>query len=102
MMKCDNCAKRESCRIRMEAIKRMPSVNIAYCTHFKEVEPTPPITNGDKIRAMTDEELCDFILDKRENGHCFNDRCYHNDPNKGCDYCTLEWLKQEADHADTD
>ena len=55
-----------------------------------------PVTNGDRIRAMTDEELCDFILDKRENGTCFNDRCYHNDPNKGCDYCTLEWLKQPA------
>ena len=55
-----------------------------------------PMTNGDKIRAMTDEELCDFILDKRENGHCFNDKCYHNDPNKGCDDCTLEWLKQPA------
>ena len=53
-----------------------------------------PMTNADHIRSMTDEELCDFILDKRENGHCFNDRCYFNDTDKGCDDCTMEWLKQ--------
>lgn len=51
-------------------------------------------TNGDRIRAMTDEELTEFILDKRENGTCFNNKCYYYDPNKGCDDCTLEWLKQ--------
>ena len=76
-----------------------------FCQDYDKFEPEftrnskpKPMTNGDKIRAMTDEELCDFILDKRENGRCFNDKCYHNDPNKGCDYCTLEWLKAEADH----
>lgn len=53
-----------------------------------------PMTNGDRIRAMTDEELAEFILDKRENGTCFNNKCYYYDPNKGCDDCTLEWLKQ--------
>lgn len=52
------------------------------------------MTNADYIRSMSDEELCDFILEKRENGTCFNDRCYVNDPNKGCDDCTMEWLKQ--------
>lgn len=53
-----------------------------------------PMTNGDRIRSMTDEELAEFILDKRENGTCFNNKCYYYDPNKGCGDCTLEWLKQ--------
>ena len=52
------------------------------------------MTNAEYIRSMTDEELCDFILNKRENGNCFNNRCYVNDPCKGCDDCTMEWLKQ--------
>lgn len=63
------------------------------CHKFNE-EVESQFTNADRIRSMSDEELCDFILEKRENGHCFNDRCYVNDPNKGCDDCTMEWLKQ--------
>lgn len=52
-----------------------------------------PMTNADHIRAMSDEELCEFILEIRD-GDCLNDRRYVNDPHKGCDDCTLEWLKQ--------
>ena len=63
----------------------------------RDTDSKKPMTNGDRIRAMTDEELAEFILDKRENGTCFNNKCYHNDPNKGCDDCTLEWLKQPAE-----
>ena len=67
-----------------------------YCVGIVcDVNTKPkPMTNGDRIRSMTDEELAEFILDKRENGTCFNNKCYYYDPNKGCDDCTLEWLKQ--------
>ena len=54
-----------------------------------------PQTNGDRIRAMSDEELCKFL------GACkFCDIC-----EEGCDNCTyngdcdkrlLEWLRQPA------
>ena len=70
---------------------------IANGVTFAEDNNVPckkPMTNGDRIRSMTDEELAEFILDKRENGTCFNNKCYYYDPNKGCDDCTLEWLKQ--------
>lgn len=60
-MKCDNCAKRENCRTRIEFIKRMPFANIASCTRFKEAKPIPPMTNGDRIRSMSDEELAGFL-----------------------------------------
>lgn len=69
---------------------------IATCYAYR------PMTNGDKIRNMTDEELCDFILEKRENGSCFNNRCYVHDPNKGCDDCTMEWLKQPYKESEAD
>lgn len=55
-----------------------------------------PKTNADRIRAMSDEELCKFL------GECkFCDIC-----EEGCDSCTyngdcdkrlLDWLKQPAE-----
>ena len=50
----------------------------------------PPMTNADRIRAMTDEELAEFLWgdgcpgSKRE---CDGD----------CVKCFLEWLKQPAE-----
>ena len=56
----------------------------------KFVEPKP-ITNGDRIRAMTDEELAEFITDDLcELLNC-ESPCDGN-----CDRRMLEWLKQEA------
>ena len=56
----------------------------------------PVITNADRIRSMTDEELCKFL------GECkFCDIC-----EEGCDNCTyngdcnkrlLEWLQKPAE-----
>lgn len=83
----------------MNLIKCAPQVRANYfegsdCDKFAQKVLAAPMTNGDRIRSMTDEELAEFILDKRENGTCFNNKCYYYDPNKGCDDCTLEWLKQ--------
>lgn len=53
----------------------------------------PPMTNGDKFRAMSDEEIADFIA--HHGSDCIGERddypsCRH------CEKCWLEWLKQEA------
>ena len=57
----------------------------------------PVITNADRIRAMSDEELAEFI-----------DRCEMNDIDYAktfcdlcngqyeCDQCRLDWLQQPA------
>ena len=57
-----------------------------------------PMTNADRIRAMSDEELAEFI-----------DRCEMNDIDYAktfcdlcngqyeCDQCRLDWLKQPAE-----
>ena len=51
-------------------------------------------TNADKIRAMTDEELSDFM-----NGGCdcipSNEKCH--EPYYDCKGCWLAWLKKECD-----
>ena len=49
------------------------------------------MTNADKIRNMTDEELCDYMAESI----CDSvDICTNG---KQCRECRLEWLKQEAD-----
>lgn len=70
----------------MEEIKDYPS----YLDYPK---PYKPITNADRIRSMTDEELAKFIDDK-----CI---C---PPTSGCAEvcgdcvdCWLEWLRQPAE-----
>ena len=63
--------------------------------------PRVPMTNGDKIRAMTDEELADFLFKGSELGFpawCFEtipegDPC---DMEFSCRTCGKNWLKQEA------
>jgi len=64
-----------------------------------------PKTNGDKIRAMTDEELADFVysqvIAKCNNHDCVGaDYCYyHADMNSscgnGCEQAIVKWLKAE-------
>lgn len=80
---------------------------------------TEPITNADLIRAMSDEELAEFIRSMVDGSNNHNVACYgcinygthHSDPaNKGtylyeCDGCenegigldVLMWLQQPAE-----
>lgn len=51
-------------------------------------------TNADRIRAMTDEELAEFIGDDPMHDICPNN-C-HEDLDRPCKVCVLDWLKQEA------
>ena len=58
-----------------------------------------PMTNGDRIRQMSDEELAEFIAnDVVDCCNCKHPRngCTEND--ETCADCWLDWLKQEADN----
>jgi hypothetical protein len=50
-------------------------------------------TNADRIRAMTNEELAEFIGHFPMETICPNN-C-HEDPERDCAVCVLDWLKQE-------
>lgn len=66
-----------------------------YCSEFEGV----PLTNGDRIRAMTDDEMannpiireaiCNHIYDSGKS----KEFCL---PNMGCRHCVVKWLKQPA------
>jgi hypothetical protein len=60
-----------------------------------------PITNADRIRAMTDEELAEWL--ERIRLYCANDLCGRGCPLEEICYSkadtptvTLDWLKEEA------
>lgn len=82
---------------------RMADALIAHGITFADVPDNnvgdSPMTNGDKIRAMSDEELAEFLL--KEKWSCGGQSCSYcgRYVNKKC-VTVYEWLKQpaEADH----
>lgn len=61
-----------------------------FCLNY---EPRP-LTNADRIRAMTDEELAALFYRQRTTDHTCppgGRNCQHS-----CEKCWLDWLKQEA------
>lgn len=59
------------------------------------------MTNADKIRAMTDAELGEFIINISDDGWPFacqnKPECHNGSPAPGmCEKCFLDWLKQTA------
>jgi len=66
------------------------------CDKFNQAVLSKPMTNADRIRAMSDEEMVDFyhsfnICDIRGNDEC--KFMFLAD----CRSCVLEWLKQPAE-----
>lgn len=65
---------------------------VSYCP-----QATPPKTNADRIRAMSDEELSSWINDHADcNCRCeaWKDGCMDSDST--CMAAWLEWLKEEV------
>lgn len=67
---CDRCELSRFCD---DSVIGKSRVRMLACSRYIQKKR---ITNGDRIRAMTDEELADFL-----EGHCYQ-------------YGWLEWLKQ--------
>ena len=76
---------------------------LVYCLNNAK-DNSKPLTNADKIRSMTDEELAEFLLKvnkayaepcmTRQSDCKWEDYPTHN---KGCKDCFLEWLKSEVE-----
>ena len=79
---CDRCSA--DCRHH-----RDPNEIVVKCGAFK-----PPMTNADRIRSMSDEELADF-LDKCE-GMGYSDSSVAKDKNGNC-VDMLDWLRQPVE-----
>lgn len=66
-----------------------------YAT-IDEIIDRTGFTNGDRIRAMSDEELAYMLTHLHENGHCLNERCQIF-LDKTCEAYVVDWLKQPVD-----
>ena len=79
-------------------------VRCSACGHLTRI---PTVTNADRIRAMTDEELAEWASIREM---CFIYHLLINDPDlrnkcriyENCKDCWLEWLKQEVSFANDD
>ena len=61
------------------------------------------MTNADRIRAMTDEELVNFLMRLMGHAQCFAEGIfpYHPCPqNHNCKQCGIDWLQQPCGEED--
>lgn len=72
--------------------------NPVKCDFYEEVrEAYIHRSNADHIRAMTDEELSEWLT---EYGVCEELPMFCEDKKGNCHVCWLDWLKQEANYND--
>ena len=57
----------------------------------------PVVTNGDRIRAMSDEELADIMSMHTATGACNDWGIPHEKCGGNCHECIIDWLKQPAE-----
>ena len=55
------------------------------------------ITNADRLRAMSDEELAEFISNWSYTNACKCEEQSYADCNLKCEECVLDWLQQPAE-----
>ena len=74
MLKCGNCKYNDDCT-------KVIRIEMENCTEYR------PVTNADRIRVMTDEELAEWI---------HKHDCHTNLYGDVSKEAVLDWLKQEA------
>lgn len=90
MAKCDNCKNLETKNNGFDAYSWCEKIN--DCPHEdieRDCEHYSPMTNADRIRSMTDEELADFLVTVESYG-------YHDQSISGT-YEMNEWLRAESE-----
>ena len=110
---CDGCEDEqvEGCihkniGLAADAIENLLTENAALRQqeHFREVtKKVEPLTNAQKIRAMTDEELVNFLMRMMGHAQCFAEGIfpYHPCPQEqNCKQCGIDWLQQPAGEED--
>lgn len=67
----------------------------------KLARESKPLTNGDRIRGMTDEELAEFMSDV---GDCYCCPAYSRCHRKGmsCHNALIDWLKSPVKDGESD
>lgn len=82
----DNC---KTCKYRGLDETQEPC---AHCIK-NAVDNYEPMTNGDYIRSLSDEELAQIVMCPKQFDEVFETECEQDDTK--CNQCTLRWLEQE-------
>ncbi|MEE0433014.1 MAG: hypothetical protein UDF85_08880 [Lachnospiraceae bacterium] len=93
MARCNNCKNLETKDNGFDAYSWCEKIN--DCPHEdieRDCEHYAPMTNADRIRSMTDEELADFLVTVETYG-------YHDQSISGT-YEMNEWLLMESEEED--
>ena len=83
----------------MGECKNCANMDNEYCFACDNGNQFKPMTNGDRIRSMSDKELAEVLINLPNRLGCYdpNDGCMMDfSENKICSECILEWLKQEC------
>ena len=101
MATCKDCFHYDACKGILDAVGIEMDAECqnqeTLCGNFMSCNITKNImTNADRIRAMTDEELEQFInnfiiCDIRTNDECKMSYC------ACCEVCVMDWLKQPSE-----
>ena len=67
-----------------------------YPPYLDYPKPYKPQTNADRIRAMSDEELAELMLDGCRGSQC-NDQSQNEWGSVNCFQCRVTWLQQPAE-----
>lgn len=94
MKGCKNCPAYAKCTVTYRG-SACAALRSAY-----GIDSDPEIiTNADRIRAMSDEELANFIPDWSHTKACkCNEHEFIGCDNQ-CEKCVLDWLKQPAEES---
>lgn len=90
MVKCNNCKNLETKDNGFDAYSWCEKIN--DCPHEdieRDCDHYSPMTNADRIRSMTDDELADFLVTVESYG-------YHDQSISGT-YEMNEWLRAESE-----
>ena len=86
----------ENCKHTKKEPTEMPCLE---CERNRAYDHYEPMTNADRIRNMTDEELATVIMCPLDMHECDVDRCEEIET---CIECTLQWLQTEVKEGATD
>lgn len=89
-IKCRNCFfyRNEWCK---KIVDSPDPEEVRDCAYFREM------TNADKIRSMSDEELAGFLSFNGDVEYCHAGMCKAGET---CRICCLKWLQQPAGEED--
>ena len=91
MMRCGICKFQNTSRLELPCLE---------CTSNRAIDYFKPMTNADRIRNMTDSELAEFLVHTQstiKNCMIGIEDCKHENTDKDCKDCFLEWLQAEVE-----